>query len=57
MGLHGTALSLFVIDVFMNAYVLRRSLALVEDTLPAFVQFVLTPPLLNLPRRLMVKAV
>ena len=57
MGLHGTALSLLIIDVFMNAYVIRRSLALVEDTLPDFAKFVLTPPLLNLPRGLMAKAV
>lgn len=47
MGLHGTALSLLVIDLFMSTYVVVRSLVLVEDSLPAFVRFVLTPPLRN----------
>ena len=57
MGLHGTALSLLVIDVFMNAYVLRRSLALVDDAMPDFLRFILTPPFRNLPRTLRAKAV
>ena len=57
MGLHGTALSLLVIDVFMNAYVLRRSLALVDDAMPDFLRFILTPPFRNLPRVLWAKAV
>ena len=48
MGLHGTALSLLIIDLLMSTYVVVRSLALVEDTLPAFVRFVLTPPFLSL---------
>lgn len=51
MGLQGTALSLLVTDVFMSAYVLPRSLALVHDTLPTFAKFVLTPPFFN-PARL-----
>ncbi len=45
IGLHGAALSLLVIDVFMSTYVVKRSLALVHDTLPEFVKFVVTPPL------------
>lgn len=57
LGLPGAALALLVIDVFMSAYVVRRSLALVEDTLPAFAKFILTPPRLSLPRGLMTKAV
>ena len=44
MGLRGTALSLLVIDAFMSAYVVTRSLALVQDTLPSFIKFILTPP-------------
>jgi len=57
MGLHGAALSLLVIDVFMSAYVLRRSLALVDDTMPDFLRFILAPPFRNLPRGLWAKAV
>lgn len=57
MGLHGTALSLLVIDVFMSAYVVTRSLALVQDTLPAFIRFVLIPPFLKPPRGLLAEAV
>lgn len=47
LGLHGTALSLLVIDLFMSTYVVVRSLALVQDTLPDFIRFVLTPPFLK----------
>ncbi len=43
-GLHGAALALLVIDVFMSNYVVARSLALVQDTLPGFIRAVLTPP-------------
>jgi len=50
MGLHGTALALLVIDLFMSTYVVTRSLALVQDTLPEFIKFVLTPPFLKPPR-------
>jgi len=57
MGLPGAALALLVIDVFMSTYVVTRSLELVEDTLPAFAKFVLTPPRLALPRSLWAKAV
>ena len=49
MGLHGTALALLVIDGFMTTYVVTRSLALVQDTLPAFLKFVLTPPFFRPP--------
>ena len=47
MGLPGAALALLVIDIFMSLYVVRSSLAMVEDTLPEFVKFILTPPLLS----------
>lgn len=57
LGLPGAALALLVIDVFMSAYVVTRSLELVEDTLPAFAKFVLTPPRLALPHGLWAKAV
>jgi O-antigen/teichoic acid export membrane protein len=57
LGLHGTALSLLVIDLFMNTYVVVRSLALVQDTLPAFIRFILTPPSLKPPRGPLVEAV
>lgn len=50
LGLHGTALALLASDGCMSVYVVPRSLALVQDTLPAFAKFVLTPPFLNLPR-------
>ncbi len=56
MGLHGTALSLLVIDLFMSAYVVRQSLVLVQDTLPAFIKFILTPPFLKPPPRPMAEA-
>ena len=49
IGLHGTAISLLVIDAFMSSYVVTRSLALVHDTLPAFVKSILTPPFLKPP--------
>lgn len=49
LGLHGAALSLLVIDLFMSTYVVVRSLALVQDTLPAFIRFILTPPFLKPP--------
>ena len=51
IGLHGAALALLVIDVFMSTYVVTRSLALVQDTLPAFIRFVLTPPSFPRPPR------
>lgn len=57
LGLHGTALSLLIIDLFMTSYVVVRSLALVQDTLPAFVRFVLTPPFLKPPRGPLAEAV
>lgn len=57
LGLHGTALSLLVIDLFMSTYVVVRSLALVQDTLPAFIRFILTPPFLKPPRGPLLKAV
>ncbi len=49
IGIHGAALSLLVIDVTMSAYVVARSLALVQDTLPDFIRFILTPPFLKPP--------
>lgn len=49
MGLHGTALALLVIDLFMSIYVVKQSLVLVQDTLPAFIKFILTPPFLKPP--------
>lgn len=51
IGLHGSALALLAIDLFMSSYVINRSLALVHDTLPEFIKSVLTPPLRKLPRR------
>lgn len=57
IGLHGTALALLVIDVFMSSYVVTRSLALVHDTLPAFVKSILTPPFLKPPRGPLAEAV
>jgi len=56
IGLHGTALALLVIDIFMSTYVVPRSLALVQDTLPAFLKFILTPPFLKPPHRPMAEA-
>ena len=50
IGLHGAALALLVIDAFMSSYVVVRSLALVQDTLPGFVRFILTPPSVKLLR-------
>lgn len=50
LGLHGAAMALLVIDVFMSSYVVTRSLALVQDTLPHFIKAVLTPPSLQLLR-------
>ena len=57
MGLHGTALALLVIDIFMSTYVVKRSLALVQDTLPDFLRFILTPPFLKPPPPPAVEAV
>ena len=56
MGLHGTALALLVIDIFMSTYVVTRSLAMVQDTLPDFIRFILTPPFLKPPRGPLVDA-
>lgn len=57
IGLHGTALALLVIDVFMSSYVVTRSLALVHDTFPAFVKSILTPPFFKPPRGPLAEAV
>ena len=57
IGLHGTALSLLMVDLFMSTYVARRSLIMVQDTMPAFIRFILTPPFLKPPSSPMAEAV
>lgn len=43
-GLTGAALSLIFLDALMSFYVLRSSMALLNDQLPAFILFVAKPP-------------
>lgn len=45
IGLGGAALSLLTIDIFMTAFVVARSLALLQDTVSGYVRFLLTPTL------------
>ena len=49
IGIHGAALALLVIDIFMSFYVVSRSLELVEDDLSEFMRAVLWPPFIRPP--------
>ncbi len=44
-GLHGAALSLLIVSVIMNIYVLRLSLSLVNDSIAGFTKSVCRPPI------------